>query len=174
MPFIQTCPDPAIAATTDTFRWSTVAARSVPFAIIWWALTAGARHHGGWVPAVLLAAVASAALMPPVPLVWRELLTFVPFFLERSLLGSLDVAQRRPDPVCPSRRRSSIPLRLPAGLARVMLANTISLLPGTLGAGVDGDRLAAVPCARRARAEQHARDRGRRRRPSPGSSGRPC
>ncbi|MDZ7750078.1 MAG: Na+/H+ antiporter subunit E [Gammaproteobacteria bacterium] len=132
-----------MAATTDTFRWSTVAARSVPFAIIWWALTAGAPASW-WVgaPAVLLAAVASAALMPPVPLVWRELLTFVPFFLKRSLLGGFDVARRALTPRLPiAPAIIDYPLRLPAGLARVMLANTISLLPGTLGAGMDGDRL---------------------------------
>ncbi len=132
-----------MAAIPEGPRWATVAARSVPFAGVWWALAEGAP--ASWwvgVPAVVLAALASAALMPPVPIVWRELPGFVPFFLKRSVLGGLDVARRalhRRLPIAPA--IIDYRFRLPPGLARVMLANTISLLPGTLGAGMEGDLL---------------------------------
>jgi len=87
------------------------------------------------VPAVLLAVISSVALLPPVPLVWYELLRFVPIFLMRSLLGGADVAWRafHPDvPIAPE--LITYPLRLPPGLSRVFMANTVSLLPGTLSA----------------------------------------
>lgn len=86
-------------------------------------------------PAALLAIITSAALLPPAPLVWYELLRFVPFFLKRSLLGGADVAWRafHPDmPIAPD--LIEYPLRLPPGLPRVFMANTVSLLPGTLSA----------------------------------------
>lgn len=132
-----------MAAIPEGASWSTVAARSVPLAAVWWALAEGVP--GSWwvgVPAVVMAALASAILMPPVPIVWRELLRFVPFFLRRSLLGGLDVARRAFDPRLPiAPGIIDYGFRLPPGLPRVMLANTISLLPGTLGAGMEGDVL---------------------------------
>lgn len=115
---------------------SSIVTRSVLFTLVWWILADGVVSSW-WigVPAVLLAVISSVALLPPVPLVWYELLRFVPIFLMRSLLGGADVAWRvfHPDvPIAPE--LITYPLRLPPGLSRVFMANTVSLLPGTLSA----------------------------------------
>ncbi len=62
----------------------------------------------------------------------------MPFFLINSLLGGADVAWRalHPDlPIAPDLLKYL--LRLPPGLPRVFMANTVSLLPGTLSAALD-------------------------------------
>jgi multicomponent Na+:H+ antiporter subunit E len=123
--------------------WSTVAARGLLFSLLWWMLTDGSVESW-WVgvPAVSFAVIASIALLPPLPLVWRELLKFTPFFLWRSLLGGADVAWRAFHtgmPIAPE--FIDYPLRLPPGLPRVILANIVSLLPGTLSAALDGQAL---------------------------------
>ncbi len=111
--------------------------------LIWWLLsdgTAASWWIGG--PAVLLALLVSMSLVPPVPLVWHELLRFVPFFLLRSLLGGADVAWRAFVPGPPLAPALIVyPLRLPPGLARVFMANTVSLLPGTLSAELGAEDL---------------------------------
>lgn len=111
------------------------------FLLIWWVLTDGATSSW-WigVPAVLLAVTTSAMLLPPAPLVWYEFLRFVPFFLMRSLLGGADVAWRAFHPGMPiAPDLIEYPLRLPPGLSRVFMANTVNLLPGTLSAALDRD-----------------------------------
>ncbi len=119
--------------------WFTIVSRGILFSLIWWILTDGVAPSW-WigVPAVLLAVTASTALVPPAHLIWYELLRFVPFFLMRSLLGGTDVAWRafHPDmPIAPD--LIEYPLRLPQGLPQVFMANTVSLLPGTLSAALD-------------------------------------
>jgi len=116
--------------------WSTIVSRGLLFTLIWWSLTDGAAPSW-WigVPAVLLAVIASVALLPPAPLVWYELLRFAPFFLMRSLRGGADVAwcAFHPDmPIAPD--LIEYPLQLPPGLPRVFMANAVNLLPGTLTA----------------------------------------
>ena len=121
------------------FSWSTIASRGVLFSLIWWFLTDGAAPSW-WigVPTVLLAVAASTALLPLTSFVWYEVLKFVPFFLMHSLLGGVDVAWRVFHP-----RLAIAPdfveylLRLPPGLPRVFMVNTVSLLPGTLNAALD-------------------------------------
>lgn len=119
--------------------WSTILSRGGLFSLIWWVLTNGATTSW-WigVPAVLLAVVVSVALLPATPFVWYEFLRFVPFFLMRSLLGGADVAWRAFHPgmsIAPDLIEYS--LRLPPGLPQVFMANTVSLLPGTLSAALD-------------------------------------
>ena len=128
-----------MTSVKERISWSTIVSRGVLFSLIWWVLTDGAAPSW-WigVPAVLLAVAASVALLPPTPFVWYEFLRFVPFFLLRSLLGGADVAWRafHPDlPIAPD--LIEYPLRLPPGLPRVFMANTASLLPGTLSAALD-------------------------------------
>jgi len=56
----------------------------------------------------------------------------------RSLMGGADVAWQafHPDlPIAPD--LIEYPLRLPPGLPRVFMANTVTLLPGTLSAELD-------------------------------------
>lgn len=123
--------------------WSTVTSRSLLFSLVWWMLTDG-NVQSWWigVPAVSFAVIASIALLPTVPLVWRELVKFSPFLLWRSVQGGADVAWRafRPSmPIFPA--VIDYPLRLPPGLPQVFLANIVSLLPGTLSAALDGQAL---------------------------------
>lgn len=114
--------------------WSTIVSRGLWFALIWWALTDGAASSW-WigVPAVLLALVASVALLAPMHFNWFELARFLPFFLGRSLLGGVDVACRAFHPRMPvDPGLVEYPLRLSPGLPRVVMANMVSLLPGTM------------------------------------------
>ena len=119
--------------------WLSIVSRGFLFLLIWWILTDGATQSWWFgVPAVLLAVIVSTMLLPPVPLVWHELLRFVPFFLLRSLLGGADVAWRAFHPRMPiAPDLITYPLRLPPGLPQVFMTNTISLLPGTLSAELD-------------------------------------
>lgn len=113
--------------------------RSSVFVLIWWILTDGAVNSW-WigVPAVLLAVIASILLLPPEKFVWFEFLRFVPFFIRRSLLGGADVAWRAFHPSLPiDPDLVEYPIRLAPGLPRVLMANTVNLLPGTLSATLD-------------------------------------
>lgn len=123
--------------------WSTIVSRGVLFSLIWWSLADGVALSW-WigVPAVLLALIASAVLLPPAPFIWYEFVRFVPFFLLRSLLGGTDVAWRVFHPGMPiAPDLIAYPLRLPPGLTRVFMANTVSLLPGTLSAELSANCL---------------------------------
>lgn len=113
------------------------------FAALWWLLT-GAAAGAWWVgaPVVLAAAWTSRALWWGRALSARAALAFLPWFALRSLAGALDVAQRALDPAMPLdpglvRHR----LWVPAGAPRVAVANVVSLLPGTLSAVLEDDRL---------------------------------
>jgi multicomponent Na+:H+ antiporter subunit E len=123
----------------------TLAPRILLLAAFWWALAEGSSH--GWVfgvVGVLGAAALSLRLapgrwrMPPFPAVAR----FVGFFLSRSLAGGLDVARRALSPG--SRLRPATldyPFRLPDGAPRILFSMTLSLLPGTLAAGLGRDAI---------------------------------
>lgn len=123
----------------EAINGSTIVSRGVLFSLIWWILTDGVASSW-WigVPTVLLAIVASSTLLPSTPFVWYEVPRFVPFFLLRSLLGGTDVAWRAFHPGLPiAPDLIEYPLRLPPGLPQVFMANTISLLPGTLSTTLD-------------------------------------
>ena len=114
--------------------WSTLVSRGLLFSLIWWILTDGTASSW-WigVPAVLLTLITSVALLPTVHFDWIAFFRFVPFFLVRSLLGGVDVAWRAFHPGMPiAPDLVEYPLQLPPGLARVFMADTVSLLPGTL------------------------------------------
>jgi len=132
-----------MATPGNRMRWSTVFSRVIIFTLAWWILTDG--DAGSWwigVPVVMLAVAVSIALLPPVKLVWYELLRFVPFFLMTSLRGGVDVAWRafypgiRVNPALVEYR-----LRLPPGQSRVFMTNTVSLLPGSLSAELRANSL---------------------------------
>ncbi len=119
--------------------------RCALFALVWTTLAGG--DPGTWpfgLAAVVAATALSLRLKPPgagrlrlVGVVW-----FVPHFLVRSLVGGIDVARRALDPRLPiAPGMVGHRWRLPEGAARVAFADVISLLPGTLGAGMAGDRL---------------------------------
>jgi len=125
-------------ATVRAVLW-----RGVLFALLWWALTDG--RPGSWgVGGVSVALATSLALLPPVGTCVSRigLVRFLVFFFVQSLRGGVQVAAfaLRPRPgLRPGFH--DIALRLPAGLGRILLANTLSLLPGTLSVELDGDRL---------------------------------
>jgi multicomponent Na+:H+ antiporter subunit E len=122
----------------------TLLLRTLLFAILWWLVTEGA---GGWafgVPVIALAVATSYLLQPRPQLRLRPggMLRFVAFFLLQSLRAGLDVALRalKPDMrLAPALLEYR--LRLPAGPARVFLADTMSLLPGTLSTELRHDCL---------------------------------
>ncbi|MCC6924024.1 MAG: Na+/H+ antiporter subunit E [Nitrosomonas sp.] len=113
---------------------SDIALRVLLFTLLWMILSNG--NPSSWAigaPAILLAVIASIALIPPVPLVWSEVPAFIGFFLIRSLAGGADVAWRALHPHMPiAPDLITYPLRIPPGLPQVFMVNTISLLPGTL------------------------------------------
>ncbi|MGB3212196.1 MAG: Na+/H+ antiporter subunit E [Desulforhopalus sp.] len=120
-------------------KWSTLGLQGVSFSLIWWVLTDGVTSSW-WIgaPAVLLAIAAGTVLQSPASFILHELLRFVPFFLLRSLLGGADVAWRAFHPTMPiAPGLVEYQLRLPPGLPQVFMANTVSLLPGTLSAGLN-------------------------------------
>ena len=110
--------------------------RAVLFALLWWILTDGAVDS--WLvgtPVVLFATLVSVMLLPPFSWSLTGIVRFVPFFLWRSLWGGVDVARRALHPRLPiSPGLFDYIFRLPPGLPQVFMANTISLLPGTLSA----------------------------------------
>jgi len=119
--------------------------RAVLFALLWWMLTEGAADS--WLvgaPVVVLAALASGVLLPGTSWSLPGLLRFIPFFLWHSLRGGVDVAGRALHPRLPiSPDLLKHQWRLPTGLPRVFMANTVSLLPGTLSAEL-GDEFLLV------------------------------
>jgi len=126
-------------AVKQSIPWSSIASRGLIFSLIWWVLS-GAPAQSWWIggPAVAIAVFVSIALIPPRVVVWHEFFRFVPYFLLRSLVGGIDVAWRVFHPRIPiAPDLVEYPLRLPAGLPRVIMINTVSLLPGTLVADED-------------------------------------
>lgn len=112
-------------------------------ALVWWVVIEG--RPGAWgvgVPTVL-AAAAIAALAFPAPRRWPRplaLLRFAGFFAVQSLRGGWDVARRTLSPSMPlSPGFAEVRTSLPEGAARVLLADVISLLPGTLTVDLRGD-----------------------------------
>ena len=117
--------------------------RTLLFALLWWILTQGAINS--WLvgaPVVVLAVLASGWLLPAIPWSLSGIVGFVPFFLWRSLYGGVDVARRALHPKLPiSPILFDYRWRLPPGLPRVFMANTVSLLPGTLSAELGEEHL---------------------------------
>lgn len=119
--------------------------RALAFAVLWSICTQG--EMSSWViggPTVGAATLASVVLLPQRVWHWRlrGLVRFVPYFLVRSVLGSVDVARRALHPRLPlAPLLVEYPLRLQDDLARVFLVNTVSLLPGTLSAELHAEHL---------------------------------
>lgn len=115
------------------------------FGLLWLVITEG--RPGSWVVGLVFVAAAtwlSLALHQSPG--WRlrplGLLRFVPYFAWYSLRGGVDVAWRALHPRMPlNPGLLEYQLRLPTPAARVFLAGVLSLLPGTLGARIEGPRL---------------------------------
>jgi len=122
-----------------------ILARTAILALLWWIIAQG--QVGAWLiglPAVALAVMVSVYFggtdLPRVSL--AGLPGFVALFLRESVRGGFDVARRTLAPrlrIQPGFKNYRIRLNEP--LARVLLLNCMSLLPGTLAARLDGDRV---------------------------------
>lgn len=117
--------------------------RVLAFSLSWIVFVNGALNS--WVigiPTVIIAASISMKLLPSIPVSFIGLVKFIPFFLWYSLLGGFDVAKRVFFPkVTISPAILHYRWRLPLGLSRVFMANTVSLLPGTLSVELDKEYL---------------------------------
>lgn len=130
----QSSPIPA-TMPWQSWRVPDVALRGLILAALWAVLNKG--DQSTWIfglPLVIMATLLSLLLTPQ----WRwsfspiGLIRFALYFLRESLLSSVDVAARvfRPQiPLQPGLVRYR--LRLPSPTARVIVANSTSLLPGT-------------------------------------------
>lgn len=121
------------------------ALRLALLALLWLVLTEG--DTSTWyigALAVVAGTLASLALLPEYSWRWTTggFVRFVPFFVWQSLSGGTDVALRAVRPSMPLEPGLlSYESRLPLNAARVFMANTISLLPGTLSAELEGRHL---------------------------------
>lgn len=111
----------------------------------WWIISEG--RPGAWavaVPTVLAAAALAAAIVP-----WPKRMVrpsaavrFAGWFLVQSVRGGQDVARRALSPSLPiAPAMVELTTRLPEGAGRVLLADVLSLLPGTFTVDVEGDRI---------------------------------
>lgn len=119
--------------------------RMILLVLVWWALTEGDLSGIGFgLVIVIIATCISVYLFPPgtrrirvVPFV-----LFVMFFLVRSVTAGIDVSRRLLSPSLPANPGYlTFDLNLPEGGPRWLLANTLSLMPGTLSVELDGARL---------------------------------
>lgn len=119
--------------------------RGFSFALLWWVLADG--HAASWglgAVAVVAATAASLRLLPPGAqrIGAVALLRFLGFFLWSSLRSGIQVAalalRPRLDlaPIMLERR-----LALPPGAPRLLMLNTLTLLPGTIGVSLEEARL---------------------------------
>lgn len=119
--------------------------RGLFLAILWWVLSGD--RGASWLiglPCLALALLASLWLTPPGELRFSPLglLVYLGFFLGESLRGGLQVARLALGPrLALQPAVLEIRLRLPPGIGRALLANTLSLQPGTLSLDLVDDRL---------------------------------
>jgi multicomponent Na+:H+ antiporter subunit E len=119
--------------------------RFLLFAAVWWALAEGRFHAPLLALGVVLAA--TVVSLATIPASWRApapaaLARFGWFMLRNSTAAGIDVARRALHPRLPiSPGFVNFMTVLPAGAPRAFLAATIGLLPGSLCAELDGDRV---------------------------------
>lgn len=119
--------------------------RGAAFALVWWALAEGRADSWG-VGAVSVAAALAASLILAPPGAGRlsvvGLFGYAGFFLIQSVRGGSQVAARAFRPrmgLAPA--LVEVAVVLPEGLPRVLLVNTLNLLPGTVCIRLTDDRL---------------------------------
>ncbi len=119
--------------------------RALLFAGVWFVVAEA--DLSSWtfgVPFVLVATIASLRLTPARE--WRirpaGALRYAWFFAHQSVAGGFDVALRAIRPSLPiDPKLVCYRLRIGPEHARVLVADTVSLLPGTLSAGIEEDSL---------------------------------
>lgn len=119
--------------------------RGTVLALAWWVLAECRADSWGVGVVSVAAALATSLYLAPagaMRLSLAGLLGFASFFLVQSFKGGLQVAARAFRPrmdLAPA--LVEVPVALPEGLARVLLVNTLNLLPGTVSVRLDGDHL---------------------------------
>lgn len=129
----------------DAKGWLDIVLRIGVFVGLWWIFNEG--EAGSWalgVPFAIAAVFISIFIMPPGQ--WHihpiGTLRYVIYFLIKSVLSSIDVSRRVFDPAMPLKPGIiRYPFRLKTENPRVIVANTASLLPGTLSTELEGDEL---------------------------------
>lgn len=135
----------ASATVRHRRRAWTVLRRAAAFAALWWILTDGTV--GSWpigMAGVVLATALSLRMLPPAGM--RFTITGVPrflaFFVWHAMKSGVQVALMALRPRLDLHPAIlEFDLHLPDDSARLFLASTLSLLPGTLSCGLDGSRL---------------------------------
>lgn len=112
---------------------------------VWWLLTLG-DTSGLAMGAVVAGLVALVSLRLFLPAPYRlhpvALLQFSGYFLTRSVVAGLDVALRLLSPSLPvNPGEVKVTSRLPGEGPRALLANTLSLMPGTLCVNLEDNQL---------------------------------
>jgi len=132
-------------STTRKYPIKVLVWRATLFTALWWILTEGSFVAWGvGLVSIILALVASFILLPTGTsrLSLTGLAGFLGFFLVQSMKGGVQVALMALRPRLDLRPAVlDIPMRLPEGRSRVLLANTLSLLPGTQSVGLEGRHL---------------------------------
>jgi multicomponent Na+:H+ antiporter subunit E len=134
-------PEPASLAPRRARFWRA----AVALALVWAGLNG--TDLASWiigVPVVACAAFLATAM--PAGRRWRlrgaGLPSFLAFFLLESLRGGFDVARRVFHPRLPVHPGFvTFETTLPEGSPRLLFANVVSLLPGTVSAGIEGNRI---------------------------------
>jgi multicomponent Na+:H+ antiporter subunit E len=96
------------------------------------------------IPTVLFAALTMSWLERPESTRWKfaQIIPFALFFLRSSLMGGIDVARRALLPALPiDPGFVQFAMRIEPCPAQVFFINAVSLLPGTLSAGLQGNQL---------------------------------
>ena len=107
-----------------------------------WSILSGAQGWSVGIPVILIATVASSLLTPTYRWSLAGAARFLPYFIWNSLRGGIDVAARALNPGLPiDPAVVRYELRLDCTVARVLMANTVTLLPGTLSAELQGNIL---------------------------------
>jgi multicomponent Na+:H+ antiporter subunit E len=124
---------------------STLLVRTLGFVLLWWILSEG-DLRAWWLGAAVIAIALGASLhLAPAstsPVRLTRLPGFVCYFAWQSIRGGIRVsltALRPRPPLVPN--IVELHLTLPPGGSRVLLVSALSLMPGTLGVELDGDRL---------------------------------
>lgn len=116
------------------------------FGGLWWILAEGEWRAWGVGAVAVAAAVAGSILLWPPRLARVSpagLAAFLVFFVWQSLRGGVIVAILALKPHLRLRPElHELSLRLPPGASRVLLADALSLMPGTVSVGLAGDTLA--------------------------------
>jgi multicomponent Na+:H+ antiporter subunit E len=119
--------------------------RAALFSALWWMLTGG--EHGAWgvgLATIVLAVTVNLLLLPPSANSFSitRFPNFFVFFLLKSIQSGIQVAGMTLRPRLDLQPAMlEIQLRLPEEAPRIFLASILNLLPGSLSAGLDGNRL---------------------------------